>query len=235
MGLLDIVFGRTVTNRERIEKIKVPGNVYEELIALNRQIHLTADYIDIVKKAEKFGYVAAANWIRQNPQSYKIGFNWGFQPIDNEPHGVIQNIPLPEAPPVHRTISSKSETLHDISPSSIRTQMNDEINQYDPSVNKRPAEILAEIIKNHNPSSISNPSIFTGLLKDYYKGQYKREVRILSISIEENVPQDLLTKKDKIPFSVLSSQLVQKLEDCGFSRELSIWAVDAWAKAMGVE
>ena len=99
----------------------------------------------------------------------------------------------------------------------------------------RATEILCLIIKNQTVSSISNQSAFTGIIKDYYKGEYKREVTVLVKSIEENIPQDLLAKKDKIPFSVLFAQCVQRLEDCGFSKEMSIWAVHAWARALGIE
>ena len=100
--------------------------------------------------------------------------------------------------------------------------------------NDEPNEILCMIIKKHGTSLISNPSAFTGIIKDYFKGEYKKEVTVLVKSIEENVPQDLLAKKDKIPFAVQSGQFVQRLEDCGFSKELSIWAVDAWARALEI-
>ena len=101
-------------------------------------------------------------------------------------------------------------------------------------INDKPIEILCLIIKKHNISLISSLSVFTGLLKDYFKGEYKAEFTILTKSIEENIPQDLLSRKDKIPLSVLSGQLAQKLENCGFSHELSAWAVNAWIKALGL-
>ena len=87
------------------EKIKVPGKVYEELTALQREIHFTLDHNDTVKKAEDRGYMAAANWIHQNENAYKVGFSWGFEPIDDEPQGMIRDIPQREAPQVRRTIS----------------------------------------------------------------------------------------------------------------------------------
>ena len=34
------------------EKIKVPGKVYEELVALQREIHFTQDHQDTIKKAQ---------------------------------------------------------------------------------------------------------------------------------------------------------------------------------------
>jgi len=93
------------------EKIKVPGKVYEELTSLQREIHFTLDHQDTVKKAEDRGYMAAANWIRQNEKAYKVGFSWGFEPMDDEPQGMIRDIPQREAPPIKRTISHHVQTM----------------------------------------------------------------------------------------------------------------------------
>jgi hypothetical protein len=87
------------------EKIKVPKKAYEELIALQREIHFTQDHQDTVKKAQDRGYMNAANWIRQNVDDYKIGFAWGFEPMDDEPQGMIRDIPARESPSPKRTIS----------------------------------------------------------------------------------------------------------------------------------
>jgi len=86
------------------EKIQVPGKVYEELIALQREIHFTQDHQDTIKKAEDRGYMNAANWIRQNEQAYKIGFAWGFEPSGDEPQGTLREIPVRDAPAPRRTI-----------------------------------------------------------------------------------------------------------------------------------
>ncbi|MDD1681113.1 MAG: hypothetical protein LUQ35_05840 [Methanoregula sp.] len=86
------------------EKIKVPGKVYDELVALMREIHFTQDHADTIKKAEDRGYMNAANWIRQNERAYKIGFTWGFEPDGSEPQGTLQDIPDRETPAPRRTI-----------------------------------------------------------------------------------------------------------------------------------
>jgi hypothetical protein len=93
------------------EKIQVPGKVYEELEALRREIHFTLDHSDTVKKAEDRGYMAAANWIRQNEKAYKVGFSWGFEPTGEEPEGMLRDIPQPQAPPVKRTIARPMQTM----------------------------------------------------------------------------------------------------------------------------
>jgi hypothetical protein len=87
------------------EKIKVPGNVYEELVALEREIHFTLDTQDTVRRAEDRGYMAAANWIRQNENAYKVGFSWGFEPEAAETHSMIRDVPEREEPAQRRTVS----------------------------------------------------------------------------------------------------------------------------------
>jgi hypothetical protein len=87
------------------EKIKVPRKAYDELIALQREIHFTQDHQDTIKKAEDRGYMNASNWIRQNVDNYKIGFAWGFEPVDDAPQGMIKDIPPRETPAQKRTIS----------------------------------------------------------------------------------------------------------------------------------
>ena len=93
------------------EKIKVPGKVYEELVALQREIHFTQDHADTIKKAEDRGYMNAATWIRQNERAYKIGFAWGFEPDGSEPQGTLQDIPAPGEPVQRRTIQRRESTI----------------------------------------------------------------------------------------------------------------------------
>jgi len=93
------------------EKIKVPGKVYEELVALQREIHFTQDQEDTIKKAEDRGYMNAANWIRENEHAYKIGFAWGFEPDGNAPRETIQDIPERGEPVQRRTIPRRESSI----------------------------------------------------------------------------------------------------------------------------
>lgn len=93
------------------EKIKVPSKVYDELVALQREIHFTQDHADTIKKAEDRGYMNAATWIRENERAYKIGFAWGFEPDSNEPRGTLQDIPERSQPAPRRTVAHRETTL----------------------------------------------------------------------------------------------------------------------------
>ncbi len=94
------------------EKIRVPQKVYDELVALQREIHFTLDHNDTIKRAEDRGYLAAADWIRRNENAYKIGFSWGFEPVPDEPRATLRDIPSHEEPAPQRTFRSRgSDTL----------------------------------------------------------------------------------------------------------------------------
>ena len=110
------------------EKIKVPGKVYEELIALQREIHFTQDHQDTIKKAQDRGYMNAANWIRQNENAYKIGFAWGFESSDDEPKGSLRDVPRRDVPrpsgqyPVRHLPRAKSPRNHPVRGNPCRYQ-----------------------------------------------------------------------------------------------------------------
>jgi hypothetical protein len=81
--------------------------VYEELSALQREIHFTLDHTDTIKKAEDRGYLAAAEWIRNNEKAYKVGFSWGFEPEPAEPRSTLQDIPPRPEPETRRTFRQR--------------------------------------------------------------------------------------------------------------------------------
>ena len=89
------------------EKIRVPAKVYEELVALQREIHFTLDHNDTIKRAEDRGYLAAADWIHRNENAYKVGFSWGFEPEAEEPRGTLKDIPQRSEPAPQRTFRQR--------------------------------------------------------------------------------------------------------------------------------
>jgi hypothetical protein len=65
------------------EKIKVPRKIYEELMALNNEIHFMTDYTEVIKKADDRNYKAAVTWLMNNEEQYRLGFAHGFEPVDD--------------------------------------------------------------------------------------------------------------------------------------------------------
>ncbi len=89
------------------EKIRVPPKVYEELIALQREVHFTLDHNDTIRKAEDRGYNAAADWISKNENAYKVGFSWGFEPEPGESKAMLKDVPERSEPAPQRTIRQR--------------------------------------------------------------------------------------------------------------------------------
>lgn len=89
------------------EKIRVPRKVFEELTALQSEIHFTLDHNDTIRKAEDRGYLAAADWIKKNENAYKVGFSWGFEPEAAEPRSTLQDIPQRSEPVPQRAFRQK--------------------------------------------------------------------------------------------------------------------------------
>ena len=132
----------------------------------------------------------------------------------------------PDVPEVYSSKADQQKRREHKTPSPLQKMLPDPFSE--------PTEILCTLIKKQGISVVKNSPAFNGLLKDYYKGEFKAELTILTKSVEENIPQDILAKKNKVPVSVLASQHAQRLEDCGFSKDLSIWAVDAWTNALEI-
>ena len=101
-------------------------------------------------------------------------------------------------------------------------------------MNDEPRDILIKLISKHEISSFQDPNQFRNTLNDYFKGHFKRESRMLTESFKENIPKDLIAKKDSLPYEIISPQLVQRLVNVGFANDLAQWAVDSWALSLGV-
>ncbi|HAS51549.1 MAG TPA: hypothetical protein DCS21_07325 [Gammaproteobacteria bacterium] len=100
-------------------------------------------------------------------------------------------------------------------------------------MNNEPAEKLCELITEYGPVLIDDPRRCEAFLKDYC-GQYKREIHLLISAIREGVPTELLAASKDIPYCLQASRLTQRLrDDLGLMPEFAVWAVDAWALALG--
>jgi len=97
----------------------------------------------------------------------------------------------------------------------------------------RPQECLCTLLQNHGQLIFNDPT-FGNLLIDYFQGDFQKERNILLVSISEGIPGNLINKKDVLPYDILSSQLVQKLVQFGFTDQLAKWAVNSWAVAFGI-
>lgn len=101
-------------------------------------------------------------------------------------------------------------------------------------MNNLPREKLREIVARHGPSVVEDARRCEGLLRDYC-GQYRREVSVLVMALEERVPLDMLSAPANAPRGVLLARLTTRLCDhLALSEPAARWAVASWALALDV-
>ena len=82
------------------------------------------------------------------------------------------------------------------------------------------------------PTPESTPR-FKSLLQDVFV-DHPREMNLLITGLEEGIPAQLYDKKGKIPFEVISVQMIDRLNtNWGMERSVSTWVVETWAGAIG--
>lgn len=100
-------------------------------------------------------------------------------------------------------------------------------------MNDVPRQKLSEIVAKYGASVIENPRRCEGLLRDYC-GEFRREVSVLTMAVEERVPLDLLAAAKSTPRPVLLGRLSQRLcDNLALSEAAARWAVNSWAFALG--
>jgi hypothetical protein len=104
-----------------------------------------------------------------------------------------------------------------------------------------PRQKLKEILRKFGTGLISNPKKVKGLLLDYcpsqrsgYGGNFQKEIHLLILAINQNIPQDLLATSLNEPFAFKRGRLQKRLTDLAVEESAAAWAVDAWAEALGL-
>jgi ribosomal protein L7/L12/sugar lactone lactonase YvrE len=101
-------------------------------------------------------------------------------------------------------------------------------------MNDLPRLKLAEIIHRYGRPVIQDPRRVEALLRDY-AGQHRREINAIVSALRERVPDDLLGSHGGAPTELLLGRLAARLdENLGLAPDLSRWAVETWALALGV-
>lgn len=67
---------------QAMEKVRVPRKVFNELTALNREIHYTLDFNAVITAATNRGYMTAAHWLEGHEEEFRRGWARGFEPED---------------------------------------------------------------------------------------------------------------------------------------------------------
>jgi tetratricopeptide (TPR) repeat protein len=98
---------------------------------------------------------------------------------------------------------------------------------------KDPQKIIIDIVQNEGEDIIQDPQRFIAFFNDYRKGQFVKELNLIKQTFSERIPQEMLEKKNQIPFDIHYPQLVKKLhETLGMQEQLAGWVVQSWALAL---
>lgn len=101
-------------------------------------------------------------------------------------------------------------------------------------MNDAPRQKLREIIERHGREIITNPRRVEGLLRDYC-GEFRREISVLTMALEEHAVIDLLNTSASLPRPVLLSRLAQRLcDNLALSETAARWSIESWAWALGI-
>ena len=101
-------------------------------------------------------------------------------------------------------------------------------------MNDLPREKLCELVSTYGRSIYLEPRRCEGLLRDFC-GTHKREIHVLISALNAKIPADLLSNSEPVPGRVVISRLAKRLyQDFGFAEDISLWAVESWALALGV-
>jgi len=101
-------------------------------------------------------------------------------------------------------------------------------------MNDAPRQKLREIIRQHGRSIIENPRRCENLLRDYC-GEFRREISVLTMALEEHAVADMLLAASTLPRKVTLTRLAQRLcDNLALSESAARWSIESWAWAFGV-
>src|SRR4051794_9704078 len=100
-------------------------------------------------------------------------------------------------------------------------------------MHSRPRETIRQIVQKHGKVVAYDAGRCESQLRDLC-GSYKKEIFVLVSAVREGIPSDLLAS-DGVPMQASVARHSKRLHDnLGISEELSEWAVEAWAYALGL-
>jgi len=98
-------------------------------------------------------------------------------------------------------------------------------------MNNQAQQILHQCIRDYGITLCREPQRLEALLKDYAKGQFKREIFVIVQAAKENVVEQLL--HNTAPLELIAGTLAHQLtENYGTDRHLADWAIESWLFAL---
>lgn len=98
-----------------------------------------------------------------------------------------------------------------------------------------PKYVLCSLISKYGKSICNEPGRLEGMLRDLC-GAYNKEIFVLIHALRGGVAEALVRTESSIPLSaVITTQATHLSEIYGFSMEISRWASESWAEALGIQ
>ncbi len=101
-------------------------------------------------------------------------------------------------------------------------------------MNDLPRRKLRELVARDGDLIAENPRRSESLLRDYC-GEFRREISVLVMALEEHAVADMLAAPASLPRKVLLARLAQRLcDNLALSEAAAVWSIETWALAFGV-
>ncbi len=101
-------------------------------------------------------------------------------------------------------------------------------------MNDLPRRKLRELVERDGGLIAENPHRSESLLRDYC-GEFRREISVLVMALEEHAVADMLSAPKGLPGKVLFARLVQRLcDNLALSESAARWSIESWALAFGL-
>jgi hypothetical protein len=101
-------------------------------------------------------------------------------------------------------------------------------------MNDQARQLLLRLIRDYGTDLVNDPQRLNALLKDYARGQFKREIFLCVQAAREGTVLDLLNNQH-LPLESLSVRLSNQLqEDYGLDSQAADWAIETWLIVLGL-
>lgn len=214
---------RTLNNNQKAEQfinsyfvskgiLKHVNNEYEfildnKLKIQKRKINLY--YLEIINQTNKINEIKSKINEFYTPSGCSEDFNW-VENMNSIRYKILQNNKKDFSCNVDEIIKSQNNRNH-------------------------ATKILNDVIKKFGFNSLSNIKLTKAILLDSFQGKPNAEMKVLISSIEEKIPEKLLSANFNNQLKVADTLLTQQLIEFGYRDDLARWAISTWISALDIK
>ncbi|NLE04134.1 MAG: hypothetical protein GX638_04930, partial [Crenarchaeota archaeon] len=114
------------------------------------------------------------------------------------------------------------------------TNQSNNVLQIDEQNTKEIIQYITEILIKFELSVHYSKKQFIGLLDDYCKNSLESERKKIILSINENIPEKIMSDKQHLTEDLINSKLVKQLKMTGISDEYADWIIKCWMISINI-